>query len=157
MLYVALHTKCKSSIGVEKSKSRNSAGLKALASLTNLRSKQYSECINIDNNNKKKVKSLLNRVQLLEKDIFETDLSQVSKIYWNNVCFSQQQSINIWKLLQERTKSGTKILVFKPICKRHGTLCAIKDNPCGFFSETKVSKLNCTWSHNVDAYVYERN
>jgi len=146
VLYLSLHTNCKTSIGVELAETRHNA-----ASQAKLKLKKCLSNLNLD------PKKYLCPIVFKNEDILKVDFSQCTVVFWNNFCFPADFTANLmhqFKIL----KKGTKILTFKPLCSRHSHFCALHESPCCFFDLTSQSELYASWTHHpVGVYVYTRN
>jgi hypothetical protein len=150
VIQIAAQTMCKKVIGIESAESRCKISEDALRRFNNLRQLHISPVAGSTPHN------VQPQIEFWHQNILNCDLSDASKVFWNNVCFPLDVSEKILTKLM-RLRPGTRLLCVRQLCSdRHGAVCVLRNQPCVHFRVVLQSKLECTWTKECPAYVYER-
>jgi len=96
-----------------------------------------------------------NSVEFRHEDIFDTDVSNATAIYWSNVCFPVGLFDDLLSKLKD-LKVGTRLLTLRKLCYRHNIQCAMKQKPCCHFKLLTAAYINCSWTQRCTAFLYEK-
>jgi hypothetical protein len=124
---VALASEVGKVIGVEVVKERFDAGLHALARLVAVG-----------------VPGLLGRVMLVNDDVRNVDLEDVTVVYIANTVFGSELMVAIVSLLVALPRLR-RVIVTEKLCSRHTTLCSKLGNACKVFKELFSRPIRVTW------------
>lgn len=124
---VALASKVGKAMGVEVVKERFDAGLHALARLVAVG-----------------VPGLMGRVMLVNDDVRNVDLKDVTVVFMANTVFGPDLMLAIVSLLVALPRLR-RVIVTEKLCSRHSSLCAKLGLPCQRFKELFSRSIGVTW------------
>jgi len=137
---VALGTAVGKAIGIEIVKERHAAGLHGLARLLAIG-----------------VPGLADRVALVNDNVLNVDLSEVTVVYMANTVFGPELMTAILTLLATLPRLR-RVVVTEKLCARHGDLCRRRDLACTVFEEVLTRACAVTWvtGKRINYTLYDR-
>jgi len=152
VIQVAMQTNVKKSVGIELSETRYNIS-KVAAKDVCMAIRTFTPAEQAMITVRKDITQLEQSIHFVNNDILDTDISDATCIYWNNICFN---AIASYKILEKFNglPEGTRILCSRKLCGRHSAVCLRKDSPCSYMSLVHRDKVSCTWAEACTVFIY---